>query len=61
MLGFFTSPSIQRSAYANSPGKQFIIAAIIKFKAHKDNPDQIPIIVGEFIDDLKDFLSSVKP
>lgn len=28
---------------------------------HKDNPDQIPIIVGEFRDDLKDFLSSVKP
>jgi len=53
--------SIQLSAYADSPGKQFIITAIIKFKAHKDNPDQIPIIVGEFRDDLKDFLSSVKP
>jgi len=61
LLGFFASMSIQLSAYADSPGKQFNIAAIIKFKAHKDNPDQIPIIVREFRDDLKDFLSSVKP
>ena len=60
LLGSFIATSIQLNAYAASLGKAFIIAQIIKFKAHK-NPTQIPIVTEEFRNDLKDFLASVKP
>lgn len=61
LLGSFVATSIQLNAYAASLGKAFIISEIIKLKAHKKNPTQIPIVTGEFRNDLKDFLASVKP
>lgn len=61
LLGSFLAASIQLNAYAASLGKAFIIAEIIKFKAHRNNPTQIPIVAEEFRNDLQDFLTSVKP
>ncbi len=61
LIGAFVTTNIQLSAYAASPGKAFIAAAIIKLKAHKNNPTQIPIGIGDFRHDLKDFLSTLRP
>ena len=61
LLGSFLATSIQLNAYAENLGKAFIIAEIIKFKAHKNNPTQIPIVKEEFRNGLLDFLASVKP
>ena len=61
LLGSFLATSIQLNAYAENLGKAFIIAEIIKFKAHKNNPTQIPIVKEEFRNGLQDFLASVKP
>lgn len=49
-------------AYARrSPGlgSVFIAIALLKLKAHKNNPDQIPIGVAEFRNDLANFLSDL--
>jgi hypothetical protein len=61
LIGTVVTEGIQLNTNAASPGKAFIITAIAKLKAHKDNPTQIPIAVGDFRDHLKDFLSSIKP
>lgn len=61
LMGSIVSVSIHLGTYASGPGKVFIAHAILKLKAHKNNPQQIPIITGEFRDELKDFLSTLKP
>jgi len=38
----------------------FVLTALLKLKADKDNPIQIPIGVAEFRHDLQDFLSSLR-
>ena len=60
LIGSLVTASIQLSAYAASPSKALIAAAIIKLKAHKNNPTQIPLIIGDFRHDLKYFLSTLK-
>jgi hypothetical protein len=51
--------SMQPNVYARSPAPGFVPSAILKLKADKDNPIQIPIGVAEFKHDLQEFLSSL--
>ena len=60
-IGSIVIASIHLNAYAAGSGKVFIAHAILKLKAHKNNPTQIPLVIREFRDELKGFLSSVKP
>jgi len=52
--------SMQPNVYARSAAPAFVLTALLKLKADKDNPIQIPIGVAEFRHDLQDFLSSLR-
>lgn len=58
-MGSFVTANIQYNTYA--AGKPSIAHLIIKLKEHKNNPTQIPIIISEFTDELKDYLSTIIP